>query len=148
MAKAADLVNATLDTLHLFQSDLEWEKHYKYTTDIAALHSISVSSTPRPQRRRQLPRRFDDAVVMETTGARETGESFKISLYFPILDAIISELRNRFDNKNLDLMRAIQFYNPLSPQFLEFERLLPLTKLYSCLNKDYLMMECSLVKNG
>ena len=35
MAKAADLVNATLDMLHLFRSDLEWEKH-KYTTDIAA----------------------------------------------------------------------------------------------------------------
>ena len=34
MAKAAELGNATLDTLDLFQSDLEWGKHYKYTTDI------------------------------------------------------------------------------------------------------------------
>ena len=57
MDKAADLVNATLDTLQLFRSDLEWQKHYKYTTDIATLHDISVSS-PRPQRQRQLPRRM------------------------------------------------------------------------------------------
>ena len=49
MAKAADLVNATLDILHLFRSDQEWQqKCHKYTTDIAALHYISVSS-PRPQ---------------------------------------------------------------------------------------------------
>ena len=63
MAKAADLVNATLDTLQLFQSDLEWQKHYKHTTDIATLHDISVSS-PR-SRQRQLPRRFDNVVIME-----------------------------------------------------------------------------------
>ena len=37
-------------------------------------------------------------VVMQTTGAKKTGESYKISLYFPILDAIISELQNRFGN--------------------------------------------------
>ena len=95
MAKAADLVNATLDTLHLFRSDLEWEKHYKYTTGIAALHKISVSSLSRSQHQRQLPRRFDDGLVMQTTGSREameTSKHFKISLYFPILDAIISEL--------------------------------------------------------
>ena len=148
MAKAADLVNATLDTLTLFRSDLEWEKHYKYTTDVAALHNISVSS-PRLQRQRQLPRRFDDAVIMQSTGARETmatAESYKISLYFPILDAIITELRNRFDSKNLDLMRAIQCCNPLSAQFLDIEHLLPLVESYSCLNKEYLTMECRLAK--
>ena len=71
----------------------------------------------------------DDIMIMESTGAREiveTGESYKISLYFPILDAIISELRNRFDNKYLDLMRAIKCCNPSSSQFLESDCLLPL----------------------
>ena len=94
MAKAAELGNATLNTLDLFQSDLEWGKHYKYTTDIAALHEISVS-LPRSQHQRQLPWKFNDGLVMQTTGSRETmeaSEHFKISPYFPILDAIISEL--------------------------------------------------------
>ena len=147
MAKAADLVNATIDALPLFRSDLEWQKHYKYTIDIAALH-ISVSS-PRPQCRRQLPRRFDDIRIMESTGARETvetGESYKISLYFPVLDAIISELRNTFDNKNVDLIRAIQCCNPSSSQFLGTYCLLPLIQSYSCLNKDHVIMECTLAK--
>ena len=86
---------------------------------------------------------------MESTGARETvetGESYKISLYFPILDAIISELRNRFDNKNPDVMRAIQCCNPSSSQFLEIECLLPLIELYSCLNEDHVIMEYTLAK--
>jgi len=149
MAKAAELGNATLNTLHLFRSDLEWRKHYKYTTDITALHEISVSLL-RSQHQRQLPWRFNDGLVMQTTGSRETmetSEHFKISLYFPILDAIISELRTRFDDKNLDLMMAIQCCNPSFPQFLEFEHLLPLAELYSRLNKEYLMMECTLAKS-
>ena len=134
--------------MQLFISDLEWQKYYKYTTDIAALHDISISS-PRPQCRRQLPRKFDDIGIMESTEARrtvETGESYKISLYFPILNAIISELQNRFDNKYLDLIRAIQCCNPSSSQFLEIDCLLPLIESYSCLNKDRVTMECTLAK--
>ena len=68
MAKAANLINATVDTLQLFRSDLVWQKYYNYNTDSAALHDIRVSS-PRPQCQRQLPRRFDDIVIMESTGA-------------------------------------------------------------------------------
>ena len=71
----------------------------------------------------------------------ETSEHFKISLYIPILDAIISELHSRFDDKNLDLMTAIKCCNPSSLQFLDFEHLQPLADLYSHLNKDYPMME-------
>ena len=43
-------------------------------------------------------------------------------------------------------MTAIQCCNPSSPQFLDFEHLQPLAHLYSRLNEDYLMMECTLAK--
>ena len=45
---------------------------------------------------------------METTGARNAvnnSEDFKVCLYFPILDAVITELQSRFDDKNLELMK-------------------------------------------
>ena len=35
-------------------------------------------------------------------------EHFKVSVYFPILDATLSELQHRFTDKNLAHMRAIQ----------------------------------------
>ena len=43
-------------------------------------------------------------------------------------------------------MMAIQCCNPSSPQFLDFEHLQPLADLCSHLNKDYLMMKCTLAK--
>ena len=71
LSKAAELVNSTLDTLQLFHSDQEWEKHYEYVTDVAALHEISIA-LPRPQCNRQISRRLQDGIVSETMGKRDT----------------------------------------------------------------------------
>ena len=97
------MVNSTLDTLQIFHSNQEWEKHYKYVTDVAALHDISTAP-PRPQCTRQISRRLQDRLVVETMGAREaltTSQQFKVRLYFPILDAIIGEMKKGMMTKIL-----------------------------------------------
>ena len=147
MAKAAELVTATIETVQLFRSDEEWGKLYKYVCDVAALHDITEASL-RPQRQRRMPRRLNDVIIMETTGARksvDSSEDLKVHFYFPILDAIISELQRRFDDKNLELMKVFQCCDPESPHFLESDHLLPVIELYE-LDKDFLSMECVIAK--
>ena len=143
------MVNSTLDTLQLFCSDQEWERHYKYVTDVAALHEISIA-LPRPQCNRQISRRLQDGIVLETMGTRDaltTSQQFKVRLYYPILDAIIVEMKKRFDDKNLRLMKAVDCCNPSSSNFLEFDFLLPVVESYGChLNQYLLQMECILAK--
>ena len=85
---------------------------------------------------------------METTGSREavmTGEHLKISIYFPILDSMLSEIDCRFAEKNLEHMRAIQACSPRSPNFLEPNSVLILAESYG-LDIDSLSIECSLAK--
>ena len=147
MAKAAELVTATTETLQHFRSDAEWSKMYKYVGDVATLHNIRETSL-RPQRQKRLPKRLNDAVVMETTGSRNivsNSENFKVCLYYPILDAMITELQRRFDNKNLELMTSFQCCVPESPHFLDIDHLLPAAEFYE-LNKDSLAMECVIAK--
>ena len=132
MSKAADLVSATLETLQHFQSDGEWEKIYRYVNDVAILNTIDVTS-PWSQRQRRSPSRLDDGIIMETTGAKSkivSGNDYKITLYFPVLDAMILEFKNRFETKNLELMKGIQSCHPNSPHFLEISHLMPLVKMY------------------
>ena len=147
MAKAAELVTATTETLQHFRSDVEWGKMYKYVGDVAALHNIR--ETPlRPQRQKRLPKRLNDTIVMETTGSRNivsNSENFKVCLYYPILDAMITELQRRFDSKNLELMTSFQCCVPESPYFLDTDHLLPAAEFYK-LNKDSLAMECVIAK--
>ena len=119
MAKAADLVCATVGILQDFRTDSKWEQLFKYVQDVASLHNIQTEVPgPRSQRSRQLPRRYEDELVMETIGSRDglmTSELLKISVYFPILDAMLSELDHRFAEKNLEHMRSIQACSPGSP---------------------------------
>ena len=77
---------------------------------------------------------------------RDTSHDIKISVYYPILDSILSEIKKRFDNKNVDLMKAVQSCSPLSSEFLEMDRLMPLVESYGFIDKDLLRMECVLAK--
>jgi len=67
LAKACDLVSATLETLQLFGTDEEWDKHYKYITESALLFDTDVAPC-RPCRNRQVPRRLQDGILLESTG--------------------------------------------------------------------------------
>ena len=129
MAKAADLVCATVGILQDFRTDSKWEQLFKYVQDVASLHNIQTE-VPRPQRSRQLPRTYDDRLVMETIGSRDgfiTSEHLKVSVYFPILDAMLSELDRRFAEKNLEHMRSIQ---ACSPNFLRPNSIRTLAESY------------------
>lgn len=71
---------------------------------------------------------------METTGSREgelTSDHPKVSIYFPILDSMVSEIDHRFAEKNLEHMK-------LAVLILVF---LSQTILLSGLDTDYLSVE-------
>ena len=135
MAKAVDLVTASIETLQEFRSDEEWDKLYKYVTDVAKLHDIN-EAPPRPRRQRRLPSRLSaeaNVIVLKTIGFRKTvtaSNDYKICLYYPVFDAVIPELNSRFAGKNLDLMRSIQRCNPESAQFLDSNYLTTLVEMY------------------
>ena len=67
LAKAADLVLTTISILEEFRSDSQWNHIFKYVKDVADLHGISVD-LPQPCRHKQLPKRLQDGVVLESTG--------------------------------------------------------------------------------
>ena len=75
-----------------------------------------------------------------------TSHGFKVSVYFPILDSILFDLKNRFDSKNIGLMKAVQSCSPSSADFLEMDKLTPLLESYGFIDKDLLRMECVLAK--
>ena len=62
MARAADLVVATIKTLEEIRSNSSWDHLYQYTQDVAKLNNIplpstSTTSTARPSRSKQLSKR-------------------------------------------------------------------------------------------
>ena len=141
LARAADLVSATIDTLEEFRSDQEWQKVFEYCDSVCKAHSIASDTNSRSRR---VPKRLEDGVLLEGVGVRDASSDHKISLYYPILDAFLSELR-RFTSKNVSIMKALQSCNPVSNHFLDVDHLQPLIDTYS-LDKQTLESEFPLVK--
>ena len=99
LAKAADLISATIEIVKELQTDSEWEKVYSYSASVAKLRHIPPkAATARP---RKPLRRFDEGILYETAGARkeQTCELYKVNLYYPVLDALLFDLKRSFTNK-------------------------------------------------
>ena len=83
LAKASELIEATLETLQSFRTDTELDEYNKYITDATSLFDITVMPL-RPRRSRQLPQRLQDAIVLDSHGlceASSTSHDIKISVY-------------------------------------------------------------------
>ena len=149
IARAANLVQGTIKTLTSLRNDKAWDHIYKYTQDVARLNNIKItdSTSGRPSRSKRLPKRLQSAVVMESTGAREAADvNNSKAMYYCILDSILRELKRRFENKNLSIMRAIQSCNPQSSEFLNSDIIQPLAEHYN-LDAHLLFTECKLAQN-
>ena len=85
LARAADLVSVTVETLEEFRSDQEWQKVFKYCESVRKAHNVAPDTTN--SRSRKLPKCLADGVLLEDAGIRDTSSDYKISLYYPILDA-------------------------------------------------------------
>ena len=82
LAKASDLVSATIETLDEFRSESSWKHLFDYAQQVAELHDIPVNSL-QPKRHTRLPSRFDDCVVLESTGSRvcmSTNDEYKVDV--------------------------------------------------------------------
>jgi len=143
LSKAANLVAATESTLQDFRTDDEWEKVFTYAKSVAEANSIDINNQVQSQRQRRTPRHFDDGIVYQSIGARDTlstSQHCKVAIYFPVLDSVLLEIRDRFSHNNVKLMKAISSTNPQSNTFLDATSLKPLAIGYN-LDYDCLSME-------
>ena len=149
LAKASSLVETTIETIVQFRTDIEWSKIFSYTEKIANHHNISIPLSSTSARARRAPSRYDNAYITTSIGSRESPNAsvdWKINVYFPIIDALLSELKRRFDEKNRVIMVALQACNPSSPSFLDPEIVKPLVEAYQ-MDYSSLAVEAPLVVN-
>ena len=147
LSSAANLLQATKSVIEDCRTDEFWDKVYRYAKDVAELHSIEVEVVCQ-SRRRKHPARLSECIILESTGHRDplsASDSYKTSLYFPVLDVFLAELSRRFDQKNLDLMHAIQACHPQSENFLNLSTLQLLIDTYD-LQVKILSVETALAK--
>ena len=149
LACAATLVTACQAALEAYRSDEMWGRLFKYISDICKLHEIEIGESMHPRQKRRPPRQLDDSLVYESSGSRgipECSSQLKTELFFPVIDAFSVELRRRFDDKNIDIMKGIQACHPHSNTFLSFSALKPLADIYSLADSQTLVGELEVAR--
>jgi len=85
---------------------------------------------------------------MESTGHRELPrevDNLKTCVYYPILELLISDMKKKFNEKNMMLLKSIHACAPDSNSFLDVDVLLPMAKFYN-LDLSTFNMEATLAK--
>ena len=148
LSLASELVLGVKTLLTEYRTAAYWEKIYDYALEIAKLHDITVDPPTGRGRKRKRPRRLEDSVIIETVGSCDpssTREDFRCHFFFPILDKFLTELSNRFDQKNIVIMKGVSSCTPSSTIFLSRSELKEFAEVYD-IETGTLEVECSLLQ--
>ena len=93
LAKAADLVTSTTDTLQDFHEDDAWAHLYENVVSVANLYDNEQLQEQMEKEASKYVGRLQDTILLESTGAREvipSSEDFKTTLLYPVLDIFLN----------------------------------------------------------
>ena len=84
-------------------------------------------------------------------GLRETpsvSENYKVQFYFPVLDKFLDELKHKFHDHNIPMMKGISACTPTASNFLSIADLETFSQMYSIqVDQATLEIEVNLVKD-
>lgn len=131
LSQACILVEALITTFDQMRSQGKFDAIMSEVKTIAEEHNLVDEST---LRRRKIPARFAQYATELQTSEDERPSSdtdYKIKVFFPVLDHVISELNQRFSD-NSEILLGIGALNPKCEHFLSPARLRPLAQHYNC----------------
>ena len=132
---AASLIQATIETFESMKSDGQWDLLWQESVAFANHHGIEMSH-PRSRRQRHTPAAMESYVLTTETVGNNTlpelsSENCKVHVYFATIDVIVSEMKERFSNINISLLKSVGSLNPKSKHFLSPSCLSPILSHYS-----------------
>ncbi len=144
LCSAVDLVEALVQTFQDYRDESYFESLWKEVVNTA--ENCNVETEPIPKRKSKQSKMLDGHTVMSSVGERseQTG-TLCTSIFYPVLDIMLSELKRRFSKPNSVIMMGIQAMNPSSASFCKEEALFSFASIYAC-NIDDLKHEVHQMK--
>ncbi|CAF1580951.1 unnamed protein product, partial [Didymodactylos carnosus] len=148
-SKASILMQSTISQMTDLRSEQVFKNLFVEISKFTADHQIDLNVPSRLRRIPTLSTRFKDSIITGTIGHQDVADNeykFRTSLYYPLLDAVLIELNDRFSNKNCEILSVVPSLSPDSPSFLNADNLIPLASMVKC-NVPSLTNEITVLKN-
>lgn len=117
-----------INEISALRNEQSFSTIYEEVSTFCIEHDIDLPGDSKARRSRNVPLRFKDFLITSTIGNRDdlkTDEEYRTNLFYPILDSILSELKDRFSDDNILILNAISALCPESSNFLHTESIRP-----------------------
>ncbi|CAM4904862.1 unnamed protein product [Rotaria socialis] len=111
-------------------------------------YGIDMNRKSKHRRANIIPTRFKDAFITSTIGHRQeitSEDGYRDNIYYPLIDAMLIEMRDRFSPSNIALLSSLSSISPQNKNFLNYDLLLPLSSHINC-DRNYLFNEIQVLK--
>lgn len=128
------LIESIIHQLRESRNEEEFRKLFEQIIKFANENGVDLHVTVRP-RKKAIPSRFKDCIIDSTVGQREIIGSeyeYRNRIFYPIIDSILIELKDRFSKSNLEILQGISSLSPDSTKFLEMDNLKHLCNMIKC----------------
>jgi len=109
LTKAVDLTETLSQTLEDYRKEESFNELWSLAIDTC--NGCNISTIVKLKRNKHTFRRLHDALVTSTLGQQthvDSKDAFRIGIFIPIIDSIISDMDRRFSNSSSKIMRGIQ----------------------------------------
>ena len=115
--KANIMVEETINQLcEMRENNSFWEDIWKKTEELSKVSGITSNDNLVSKRKKSLPAKFKDffTELQAEDNWQEVEHELKVRCFYPILDRILNELRNRFGNNTrmnfADMIKMYYFF--------------------------------------
>ncbi|CAF3984908.1 unnamed protein product [Rotaria magnacalcarata] len=140
--KAHTLISAVIDQIAALRNEENFSKIFDQINQFCADNNADLNVKVKERRLKTTSTRLKNFLVTSTIGEREIIDcecKYRTSIFYPVIDSIILEKRDRFSTTNMDTLRAVSSLSPESSTFLELTELKALCLMLQC--------DTSLLKN-
>ena len=117
-----------MNDMSALRNEQSFSAIYDEVSTFCTEHDIDLTGGSNTKRSRKEPLRFKDLLITSTSGHRDglkSDEEYRTNLFYPILDSILSELKDRFSDDNILILNAISALCPRSSNFLHTDSIKP-----------------------
>ena len=148
--KASVLILSIIDQMKNLRNEESFRSIYDQIIQFCQMYNIDIKQKRKRCRTRTIPARFSDSIITSSVGHRDdeaNDESqIRTSIYYPLIDAILIELNDRFSNSNINLLTSLSSLNPENENFLKFQSLRQFAEHLSC-DQNQLENELNVIKS-
>lgn len=140
LSKATDIVVEFQSTLQEWRAEGDkYEAIWQSASELATTCNIPVIDVQQQRRTRRLPQRLRGFITEHVSAEQQnptSKDSIRTQVFYPVLDAMLSEMNHRFSKDSCGVMMGVQSLNPEGEHFLDANSVKEFGKLFDADQED------------